>query len=28
MIGKFGQIPSDMAWRDTSPQQAFAKFME
>jgi hypothetical protein len=28
MVGKFHQIPPHMPWRDTRPQQAFAKFME
>ena len=28
MIGKFVQIPPHMPWRYTSPQQAFAKFIE
>jgi len=28
MIDKFGQISPHMPWRDTRPQQAFAKFME
>jgi hypothetical protein len=28
MIGKFGQIAPHMPWRDTSSQQAFAKFIE